>query len=81
VPFLKTVVRTTEVEQIESEPGGKTIGQIIDDRLSQMTQDLQKVGEASVESIEFGFEDPDDWHRYINGVPSRRSGKAKASDY
>ena len=81
MPFLKTVVRTTAVEQIEQEPGGKTIGQLIDERLSQMAHDIQGVNEASVESIEFGFEDAEDWHRYIHGAPPRRSGKAKASDY
>lgn len=62
MPFLKTSVLVTECEAVTADIDGQSIGQLVDAALAKMLGELPPNGVP--QGIEFGFDGPDDWHRF-----------------
>lgn len=65
MPFIKSRVLIEEVMPVEmSETDGKTVGQLVDEQLASMLENMPP--NSVPQSIEFGFEDAGDWHNFAS---------------
>lgn len=83
MPYLVTKMLVSECHAIESDTDGQSIGQLVDAAVADM---LAAVSGPNMvpQSVEFGFDGPDDFHRYAQmnaeslSRTVRRKGKPRS---
>jgi len=83
MPQFITEVLIRETHDIEVQQGGSTIGQLIDDKIREIANDLGQGAppHGHLNKIEFSFTDESDWFNYIHGAPvTNRKGKPRRGE-